>query len=535
MKHRNINWIREVKIKIEVNKVKEIIAAIDVGSHALRMKIGEVNRSGEFKELESFRKIAVLGHDTFTKGKIDFESVDQVCELLKLFKRSFADYGVSRYQAVGTSAIREASNRDYIVDQIMIKTGLDIRVISNSEEQYLTHKAVKSHLKDYERLINEGAIIVVVGAGSIQITTYKDGRLQSSQNVKMGALRIREVFYDLEDRSLSFYKICDEYISSSLEDIDLFKDGKVYQHLIAVGGEISVITKIIEEQKGKESDVLTKKQFGKLLEQVRGLSTEEIEERYQVKRGRAELIMPSMLLFKKFLEHVKSEVIITPQISLTDGIIQDLIKKGMHRDKPDKSMEDIVTNAKVLARKFDYNENHTDHVLQYATLLFDKLKAIHGMEEERVLVQVAAILHDIGKIVSLDKHYEHSYNIIRELEIFGLSQEQMEYVALISCFHSIQQPGEGFENYARQPRNKKAMIAKLIAILRIADALDRSHQGKISLESVKIKEKKVVITGVSGVTTDTMLEEWAFAKKAAFFIEVFGITPILKMKRELLQ
>ena len=124
------------------------------------------------------------------------------------------DYGIRSYKAMATSAIREASNRDYIVDQIKLKTGLDIEVIDNSEEQFLTHKAVKHKLDDYETIINEGAVIVVIGAGSIQIIMYKDGELVSSQNVKMGALRIKEMLSSLENETLKYHKILDEYITA---------------------------------------------------------------------------------------------------------------------------------------------------------------------------------------------------------------------------------------------------------------------------------------------------------------------------------
>jgi len=122
---------------------KEIIAAIDVGSHALRMKLGELRANGDFKEIESFRKVAALGHDTFTNSKISFESVDKVCTILKAFNNTMNDYSVKNYKALATSAIREASNKEYIIDQIRLMTGIEVEVIDNSEEQYLTHKAIK--------------------------------------------------------------------------------------------------------------------------------------------------------------------------------------------------------------------------------------------------------------------------------------------------------------------------------------------------------------------------------------------------------
>lgn len=511
---------------------KKVVAAIDVGSHALRMKIGELNKSGKFKELENIRKIAVLGHDTFTKGKLSFESVDQVCDLLKLFKMSFDDYGVEHYEAMATSAIREASNRDYIIDQIRLKTGLNVEVISNSQEQFLTHKAIKEELEDYSTLINEGAVIVVVGAGSIQITTYRDGQLESSQNVKMGALRIREVFGDLEDNLLNYHKIIDEYIATNLEGVDFFNQQGEFEHLIAVGGEISIISKIIEEKYGDEIENLTKKQFNKLFKQILGMTNEEIVDTFKIKKERADIIIPSMMLFRKFIERVNNNTIITPRISLSDGIIRSIHEDFSKSRMSPENVRDVVTNARVLAAKFHYNDKHSETVENHALILFDRLKNLHGLSEERVLLQVAAILHDIGKLISLDKHYLHSYNIIKSLEIFGLSEEQMEMVANIACYHSMVKPDETHLNFVSLPRDTRAKVAKLVAIIRLADAMDRAHKSKLGIESIKLREKSLIINAVCDINIDTNLEEWTFSKKADFFVEVFGVTPTLKIKRE---
>ncbi len=511
---------------------KKVIAAIDLGSNAIRMKIGEINKSGKFKELESIRKIAVLGHDTFTQGKLSFDSVDMVCDLLKLFKNSFEDYGVEQYEAMATSAIREASNRDYIVDQIKLKTGLDIKVISNSEEQFLTHKAIKQNLDNYSTIVNEGAVIVVVGAGSIQITTYKEGRLRSSQNVKMGSLRIREAFGDMEDNILNYNKIMDEYITTNLEGVDFFSDDTTYEHLIAVGGEINIIIRMVEEKYEEKVEVLSKKQFSKLYKQVTGMTNEEIEENFQVKRERAKIILPSMMLFRKFMEKVNSNEIISPKISLTDGIIRSIHENIANSKMSDENISDVLANAKVIAKKFHYNKEHCTKVESISTYLFDRLKKLHGMNEERILLQVAAVLHDIGKIVSLDKHYLHSYEIIRSLEVFGMSKDSMEMIANIACYHSMVKPEDSHSNFNSLPRDQRTKVAKLAAILRIADALDRSHQGKINVNAVKLREKKLIVHSLCDVNVDTTLEEWTFSKKANFFTEVYGIEPILKIKRE---
>lgn len=512
---------------------KEIVAAIDVGSHAMRMKIGELKSTGEFREIENFRRSAALGHDTFTNSKVSFESVDKVCGILKNFKNSMNDYGITTYKALATSAIREASNKEYIIDQIKLKTELNITVIDNPEEQFLTHKAIKHKLANYEEMVNEGAVIVVIGAGSIQITMYKDGQLVSSQNVKMGALRIKEVIGTLENETLKYHKILDEYITVNLEGLDFFKSNRAFRHFIAVGGEIITIKKIVGlyEEETDQLETIPKNKFSELFSVVSGKSTEEISVDFDIKRERAEILIPSMMLFKKFIDNTTAETIIIPNVSLTDGIIRDIYEDLNNLNKKDKAVEEIITNARVIAEKFEYNKAHCENVEKNALVLFDKLKKLHGLENERILLKIAAILHDIGKFIGLDMHYIHSYDLIRSLEIFGLSKEQMELIANISRYHSMDVPKEKDPNFMQLTERDRVLVAKLVAILRISDALDRSHKQKIEILFVKLKDKELIIRGVSKEAST--LEEWTFKSKAIFFQEVFGITPILKIKHEI--
>lgn len=512
---------------------REIVAAIDVGSHAMRMKIGELKNNGEFREIENFRRSAALGHDTFTNSKVSFESVDKVCNILKNFKNIMNDYGITIYKAMATSAIREASNKEYIVDQIKLKTELDITVIDNQEEQYLTHKAVKYKLDNYDQMTKEGAVIVVIGAGSIQITMYKDGKLLTSQNVKMGALRIKEVLGTLENETLKYQKILDEYITVNFEGLEFFKSSVKFKHFIAVGGEISVIKTIIGAKSPEvvNQEFILKSEFNELLSIISCKSTDELINEYSIKRERADIILPSMMLFKKFLDNTNAETIVIPNISLTDGIIREIYEDINGLNKKDKALEDVIANARALAQKFEYNKVHTENVENNALLLFDKLKKLHGLENERILLRIAAVLHDIGKFISLDMHYDHSYELIRALSIFGLSKEQMELIANISKYHTMEVPKKMDPNFMQLSEKDRVLVAKLVAILRIADALDRSHMQKINIQMVKLKDKELIIRAQSN--ENTILEEWTFKQKSVFFQEVFGITPILKIKREI--
>lgn len=512
---------------------KELIAAIDIGSHAMRMRIGEIKQDGSFKELESFRKLVSLGHDTFTTGRVSFETVDRVCDMLSIFKQTMNDYGVETYQALATSAIREASNKSYIVDQIRLKTGLELRVISNSQEQFLTHKSVKYSLENYEQIIEEGAVIVVVGAGSIQVTTYKDSQLTSSQNVKMGALRVKEILNDLELSSLKYQEILEEYIDANLKGLDFFAKDIEYKHFIAVGGETNMLQKIISiEDHVEDVSSISKARFKKLFRSLSCMTVEEIARTYNIKQGRASIIIPSMMLFFKFLEQAKTKEMIIPNTSLVNGIVHSMYEFEFSQEDKEAFARDIITNAKVIASKFETDEAHAYAVETYAEQIFESTKELHGLERyDSLLLRLSCILHDCGKFISLDQHYKHSYDLIRSLEIFGLSDDDMEVVANIARYHSSIAPNFQSQDYRYLSERDRVKVAKLVAIIRLADALDRGHRQKITINSIKLKNKDLIIKGVS--QSHVNLEEWAFKRKADFFMTVFGINPVLKIKKEI--
>lgn len=209
-------------------------------------------------------------------------------------------------------------------------------------------------------------------------------------------------------------------------------------------------------------------------------STEEIKRHYDVKRERAEILVPSMMLFHQFIERTNSKDIIIPNVSLADGIIRFIHEDIYNLHVDDVTVKDIVTNAVVLAKQYNYNRKHSQHVENIALLMFDKLRKVHGLKQERILLQVACILHDIGKYISLDMHSVHSYELIRALELFGMSRMDMEMVANISRYHSMGVPKDNDENFNNLPTKERIIVAKLIAIIRMADALDRSHKQKIN-------------------------------------------------------
>lgn len=511
---------------------KKQVAAIDVGSHSIQMKVGEINRKGEFRELEHFYKTTTLGKDTFTNGKISFSSVDKLCELLEVFARVIKDYQISHYKAVATSALREAGNKDYIIDQVKQKTGISIAVISNSEEQFYHHRAMKSRMKEIDTVLKENTLMIALGAGSIQITAYHNQILHSTQNIKIGALRLREVFGMLENELLDYRTVVKEYIQANLDAIDIFREKVKYKNLIVVGGEIELLNRIQKDYLKKTDSHLQTDDFDKIYELLMNQTVVELSGKYDIVHERAEILHPILLLLDNVIKQVGAEQMILSEIGLNDGVIDELHEEIYSLTSKISYAGDILENARELARRFYYHERHQRTLEEYASFLFQKTKRLHGMNEEELLLRASVILQDVGKAMDQSNHAIHSYHIIKSLEILGLSEREVSIIAQTAGYHTDSRPKFLDNDYRFLQQKDRILISKLTAIIGLANALDKSHQKKYELTSVNIKNKELVITAVTEFLTNTTLEEWSFKAKAEFFKEVFGIMPVLKIKKE---
>ncbi|RQD68891.1 MAG: HD domain-containing protein [Tindallia sp. MSAO_Bac2] len=510
-----------------------VMSAIDIGSYSLKMRIVEIDDSGNIRLLERVTKPAALGRDTFSTGKVSYETVEHICEILTGFQQLMQEYGSRHYRALATSAIREAENQEYLIDQIKLKTGLKVEVINNAQERYLTYKAIRENLPDHQRVQEEGVMVVEVGSGSVEMTIFHQGLLQITHNIKLGHLRLREVLSDLEKRTLDFPQLLEEYIESHLDVIDYIKETYDIKHFIALGSEMKAISRLCNGPEAPEgTNTISLESFDELYREILEKPVEYIAEVYQISMDLASILLPSLMIMKKFAQMTEADQYYTPLVSLSDGIVSDFIDRRFNTSRLQEFNEDIQHQALNLLRKYHADEKHALDVEEKSNILFDALKRTHGMKDrEKFLLQLACKMHDIGKFVNLNKHYEHSYTLIKASPILSLSEEELEIVANVSKYHSSRTPQKSHESYLRLKGKDRVTAAKLTAIIRLADAMDRSHRQKISQIKVKQQEKEMIISG--NALEDTLLEEWTFEVKAEFFQEVFGIKPTLKIKRKM--
>lgn len=502
-------------------------AAIDVGSYELAMKIYEISGKGIIKEIDHIRKRIELGSDTYNTGKISLERVDELCNALLEFKGIMRGYKVDDMRVYGTSAIRETKNTLLVTEQIKLRTGLDVEVLSNSEQRFLHSKAVASRGEKFDELIEGGAAIVDIGGGSIQVSLYENSHLKTTQNIRLGILRIREILADLEAKTTDYASLVSELVDNHFHYFnELYLSKTKVSSVIVVDDYIS---HIIQRAFGKE--IVTTDEYKKFIKEVKEEKPGELAKKYGLSGEYASLLVPSAILVRKLVKLASAETIWAPGVSLADGMAYDYAQNEKLIKNRHDFEEDVIYCAHEVAKRYKTNESRCRLVEKIALKLFDETKKIHGLtKRDRLLLRVASILSECGKYMSLEDAAECSYVIIMATEMIGISHAEREIVANVVKFNKAD-----FEYYNDMAKSslmsKESYItmAKLTAIFRLADGVCRSYKAKVNDVKVSVKDSNLIINADCDETL--ILERGFFERKALLFEEEFTIKPVLVHKK----
>lgn len=511
---------------------KQILGAVDIGSYSVKLKIAEVGPDGSIQVLEEARKYLNLGRDTFMTGVVRHEQTEELCSILKGFKALMSEYGTDMHDIVATSAIREASNSDFVLDRVYQRTGFKIRLITESEERYCTYGAIGSILKEFPILKQEGVLIADVSSGGVEITLFKGGSLVLNQFVKIGSLRLKEILGELERRTLNYPNLIGEYIESEMDALKALLKQNTIKNYIVIGSEMLVLHEILAKKKKTHNHLsISKEDFYRLYDQTIKATRQQLSEKHGLSPDKVETLVPAMLMYERFLGYTQAEVIYTPPVTLCDGIIRTLADMEYNLGNSSITEKDIVASVRKLGERYLYDAGHAEFVEMVAMMLFDITKRLHGFSDrERLFLQIASVAHDFGKFINTRSHNMLSHDIIQNSDILGLSKNELMIVANIIRYHSIQNGLTNDPDFAALDFDNRLRVAKLTSYLKLADAMDRSHGQK--LKNVKAVMGEQMLTVRAETTHDALLEEWEFERSSMFFEEVFGIKPVMAIKRK---
>lgn len=506
-------------------------AAIDVGSYELAMKIYEISAKMGIKEIDHIRHRIELGTDSYHTGKISNERIDELCRILREFKEIMNSYKVDAYKAYGTSAIRETENTLIILDQIKMRTGIDIEVLGNSAQRFLDYKSVASKGKSFLDIIEKGTVFIDIGGGSMQISLFDKDSLVTTQNIRPGVLRLREELGQVSYHTYRLDEIVDEILGDSFYSFkEMYVGERQIENIILVDDYVSLILQKGIENTDKKGYIDT----DSFLEFVGGLKqkkSREMANSLGIPEENTSLLFISSLMLKHMAKALGAKMIWAPGVCLCDGMAYEYAETNKLLTLSHNFEQDILACARQINNRYHGSEKKAEEREKIALSLFDYMTRMHGLSKrDRLLLQLAAILCDCGRFISLVNVGQNSYNIVMATEMIGISHEERMIVAYIVKYTT--EPFEYYEKVGVESTLDKdayLRIAKMTAIMRLTDGLDISHRAKCNDVKVEMKESNMVIT--IETNEDMTLERELFGSSASFFEEVYNITPVIQQRK----
>ena len=494
------------------------IAAIDAGSNAIRMVVGQVDDRWDVKPLENIRLPVRLGQDVFSTGFLEEKTILQTEEAFLIFKHVVRNYDVQKVRAVATSAAREAANNEVLLDRINQISGFSLELISGEEEARLIHQAVV-HALDLE---NKRSLLIDIGGGSIEVTTSNGQNIISTDSYTLGTVRLLEKLNAEHMTPDAFSKLVQEYAEAARFRIEQDIGDQKIQVCVGTGGNVEEIGRLRQGLfKAKSDRFVTLDELKELIRRLSGLSYRERIKKWKLRPDRADVILPACIVLYMIAREAGIKQILIPGIGLKDGILLDIAQELSQKPQPQRRVQ-AWESALHLGRKFRFDEGHAQLTARLAARLFEQSTSLHHLSDDYLLaLELASLLHDIGHFINAADHEEHGFYILTANRLIGLTAREQSLVANLVRYHRKQIPSlvdDNFKTLSQQDRN---IVYKLSALLRLADSVDASHDHLVT-------DLKLFPNGsgwciqVCG-RADSMLSNWALERRKQLFEDVFDV------------
>ena len=487
------------------NGADRILAAIDVGTNAVRLEIARALADGTLETLHQERDPVRPGEGVFATGSIAPAVADRLLATLRRYAALCHRYH-ARARAVATSAVREARNRTEIVRRVRRETGLELEVVSGREEARLICLGVLAG-----RPARARSLVIDIGGGSTEIATAVGDHPTTLVSVAAGAVRLTEIFESSGRVSPRRLAVMRSFAAEALREAL----PRRFPHARTALGSSGTINAIVAAaQNGSRR--LSARKLEKAVEQLAAMTLAERRRLFEPRR--AEIIVAGAVILEATMRALRLESVAAVDTGLRNGILRDLLRRSPAAAAA--AAADRTEAVVALGRRFAFDEKHARQVARLALDLFDQLPRVHRLPPgARGLLEAAALLHDVGHAVSPQRHHKHTFYLVANADIPGFSDDERQLVALVARYHRRSVPERhraDLEDLA--PRDLK-LVRRLVALLRVADALDRSHHQPVA--GLRCGELRGAVRARARARGALDLELWDVAREAPYFRAVF--------------
>jgi exopolyphosphatase/guanosine-5'-triphosphate,3'-diphosphate pyrophosphatase len=500
------------------------IAAIDIGTNSVHMIVVRVRPDLSFEVIDREKAMVRLGAGGLDGKELTADAMGAALQALSKFKRLAESHSVDKILAAATSATREARNGGEFLARIEAETGIRPKVITGAEEARLIHLAAVYGVD----VGSARAVVIDIGGGSTEITLGTATSVQAAKSFKIGVIRLTERFVKSDPLTGRDEQKLTKHILSEIDRHCEQITGTGFDRVIGTSGTIlslgTVATAMADGAIPSELRNLRvgAKQIRRLRKEVVALSLAQRLTIPGLDPRRADLVVAGGVLLDTILRRLGAEDITLCDLALREGLVLDYIRRNSKHIAHVDSIPDVRRRSSLeLAERCNYYAEHAQQVVRLALAIFDQTRTVHGLtDREREWLEFAALLHDIGSLISYERHHRHSYYLIRNGDLRGFDPDEIEVVALVSRYHRRGTPKRSHEEYSKLPSPLRKTVRTLASILRVAESLDRSHTQNIS--SLDLRDRGVDALLQVHTTGDAELEVWATNRHLQPFERILG-------------
>jgi exopolyphosphatase/guanosine-5'-triphosphate,3'-diphosphate pyrophosphatase len=506
------------------------LAAIDIGSNSIKLVVVDAAASDSFAVLAREKEVVRLGHATLREGHLAPASIERAAGCIKRFRSIAEARGAERIVAIATASVREASNAAEFIDEVEQRTGIRVEILSGIEEARLIGLAASQGCAARGvSLVN-----IDIGGGSTEISLVRDGLPAELYSVKLGAVGLTERLISNDPPKQKELRALREEIHAALERPARELHGIRWQQATGTSGTIIAVGQALrlralrepgrnEEGAQAPGAEIALDQLARFNERLAGMNVAERRAIPGISAQRAEILIAGGQILEGTMRALGINSLRSCDYALREGVIIDRLRAWEEESRP--PVPDVadqkLRSVHAVGRRFGYEESHAHQVARLAEKIFDALVETHGLDRhQRTLLSAAALLHDAGYHIAHESHHKHSLYLIKHSEVTGFSEAERHVIGNVARYHRGAPPKERHLDYAALNVRDRDTVCRLAAILRIADALDRSHDNRVQDLRCVHEGPLVHMQLRSAYQCDS--EIWAAEHRCELFEQVFN-------------
>ncbi len=496
------------------------IGTIDIGTNSTHLLIAKLDQTLNTFSIELAEKSTTrLGERDSETGELTSLAMNRAFETLKRFKELSTSYKVESLLIAATSAVREAPNGKHFLSQIKKEIGLDVELISGTEEARLIYLGVLSGMQ----FGKEPHLVLDIGGGSTELILADSTDARALTSTKIGAVRLQREFIKKDPLSSENLLFLRSFIRGSMEaatDKISKRIGSNEQPvLVATSGTAMAIGALISN---KENNIQTKLQGYKIskrsldraIDDLLKMSPSERCNLPTLSERRAEIIVPGALILQVVMNMFNINEFVLSERALREGLVVDwMCRNNYLQDR--LSFQGSIRERTVLhqCQRFGVNSKRSKIVAEFALSFYDQTKGIlhNDKGQGRDLLWAAAKLHSCGKHINISSYHKHSWYLIKHGELLGYSQSEHLMVAAIARYHRKGFPKKRHESWQLLiDSNQRQLVNEMSLLLRLSCAIDKRPEPLISKLMIKVRNERVEIELIPNQLGQNLdLEKWS--------------------------